>query len=79
MMTEIRTQKGNGIGFFKAVSDGENVATFLFDVGLPPHTHFCAQLSRLETVESAVSLALFPGIESRQGKELISRLGCGNR
>ena len=71
--------EGNGIGFFKAVSDGENVATFLFDVGLPPHTHFCAQLSRLETVESAVSLALFPGIESRQGKELISRLGCGNR
>jgi endonuclease G len=71
--------EGNGMGFFKAISDGANVTTFLFDAELPPHAHFCAQLSRLETVEGAVSLALFPGIESRQGNELISQLGCGNR
>lgn len=71
--------EGNRAGFFKAISDGENVATFLFDARLPPHAHFCEQLSTLETVESAVSLALFPGIGTRQGAELVSQLGCGNR
>lgn len=68
-----------GAGFFKAISDGENVASFLFDADLPPHAHFCAQLSTLDRVESAVSLVLFPGIDSRQGNELISQLGCGDR
>lgn len=71
--------ESDSTGFFKAISDGENVATFLFDIGLPPHAHFCAQLSTLETVESALSLSLFPGIESRQGAELVSQLGCGGR
>jgi len=71
--------EANRAGFFKAISDGENVAAFLFDASLPPHAHFCAQLSTLETVESAVSLELFPGIETRQGAELVSQLGCGNR
>ena len=67
---------GRADAFFKVVSDGKRVAAFLFDATLPPHAHFCSQVSSLTDVEEKISLALFPGTELSESGDLVVALGC---
>ena len=70
------SESGRADAFYKVVSDGQRVAAFLFDANLPPHAHFCAQISTLAEIEGQVSLALFPDAELYDDAELVAALGC---
>ena len=67
---------GRADAFFKVVSDGKRVAAFLFDATLPPHAHFCSQISSLTEIEDKTSLALFPDAELSESGDLVVALGC---
>ena len=70
------SESGRTDAFFKVVSDGKRVAAFLFDANLPPHAHFCGQVSSLAEIEGQISLALFPDLKLSDSRELVVALGC---
>ena len=72
----LNSESGRADAFFKVVSDGKRVAAFLFDANLPPHAHFCGQVSSLAEIEGQVSLALFPDAELEDSAEMLAALGC---
>ena len=69
------SESGRADAFFKVVSDGKRVAAFQFDANLPPHAHFCGQVSSLAEIEGQISLALFPDLELSDSSELVVALG----
>ena len=72
----LNSESGRADAFFKVVSDGKRVAAFLFDANLPPHAHFCGQVSSLAEIEGQVSLVLFPDAELEDSAEMLAALGC---
>ena len=70
------SEPGRADAFYKVVSDGQRVAAFLFDANLPPHAHFCGQVSSLAQIEGHISLALFPDAELEDSAEMLAALGC---
>lgn len=62
--------------YFKLVSDGESVATFLFSNTLPVHAEYCDQLVSLSQVETQLDRQLLPGLRGLNQQSLQSVLGC---
>ncbi len=62
--------------YYKVVSDGSSVATFVFSDNLPIHADFCDQLATLSQVETQLDRQLLPGVANLDQQFLQSELGC---
>ncbi len=62
--------------YFKVVSDGESVATFIFSSELPIHANHCDQTANLSQVESQLDRQLLPGLSGLNQQDLAAALGC---
>lgn len=62
--------------YFKVVSVGDAVSSFIFRDDLEQHVDFCAQLSTLDAVQAATLLNLYPQREGDFTTTLDEQLGC---
>lgn len=62
--------------YYKIVSDGESVATFVFSNALPIHAEYCDQVVSLSQVESQLDRQILPGLSGLNQQSLASSLGC---
>ena len=62
--------------YFKVISDGSQVAAFIFDADLPPHAHHCDQLASLQQIEARLDRQLLPARPDLAETGIYQQLGC---
>lgn len=62
--------------YFKIITDGDTMATFVFPADTPIHARYCDQLATLSQVESQLDRQIFPGLNVQEQGIMAQALEC---